>query len=77
MSGKYGGAFCRKGETEDMVKKIRTTRNQKDATKSTAAKKEPATTKGEKGDEGWGPIGTVAKKAGKGAVKGAAKELLR
>ena len=77
MSKKYRGAFCRKGESEVMVKKIRTTRNQKDATKSTAAKKEPATTKGEKGDEGWGPIGTVAKKAGKGAVKGAAKELLR
>jgi hypothetical protein len=60
-----------------MATKIITTKNQKGVTKSTAAKKKPATTKSEKGDEGWGPIGTVAKKAGKGAVKGAAKELLR
>ena len=71
------GLSVGKEKSEHMVRKTRTTKNQKDATKSPAAKKEPATTKSEKGDEGWGPIGTVAKKAGKGAVKGAAKELLR
>jgi len=57
-----------------MARKVRSTRKQKSATKSTAVKKEPTTTKSEKSDEGWGPIGTVAKKVGKGAVKGAAKD---
>ena len=49
----------------------------KGATKPIAAKKEPTTTKSEKGDEGWGPIGAAAKKVGKGAIKGAAKEILK
>ncbi len=56
-------------------RKITTTRKQKSATKPVAAKKESHTTKSEKDDEGWGPIGAVAKKAAKGAVKGAAKEI--
>ena len=55
-------------------RKITSTRKQKGTAKP-AAKKEPTTTKNEKDDEGWGPIGTVAKKVAKGAVKGAAKEL--
>jgi len=57
-----------------MARKVRSTRKQKGATKPTALKKEPTATKN---DEGWGPIGTVAKKAAKGAVKGAAKEMLK
>ena len=69
--------FVGKEKSKHMGRKIKTTRKQKGAAKLTAAKKEPATTKSEKGGEGWGPIGTVAKKAGKGAVKGAAKELLK
>jgi hypothetical protein len=60
-----------------MARKVRSIRKQKGATKPTAVKKEPAATKSEKGDEGWGPVGTVAKKVGKGAVKGAAKEILK
>jgi len=60
-----------------VTRKTRSIRKQKGATKPAAAKKEPAATKSEKGDGGWGPIGDVAKKAGKGAVKGAAKELLK
>jgi hypothetical protein len=55
-------------------RKITSTRKQQGTAKP-AAKKEPATTKNEKDDEGWGPIGTVAKKVAKGAVKGATKEL--
>jgi len=64
-------------EIQHVARKTKSIRKQKGVTKPTAAKKEPATTKREKGDEGWGPIGAVAKKAGKGAVKGAAKELLK
>lgn len=60
-----------------MARKIRSTRKQKGATKPTALKKETTATKSEKSDEGWGPLGTVAKKAAKGAVKGAAKEMLK
>ena len=56
-------------------RKITSTRKQQGTAKPAAAKKEPATTKNEKDDEGWGPIGTVAKKVATGAVKGAAKEL--
>jgi len=58
------------------TKKTIRTRNQPGATKPAAVKKEPSTpTKSEKDDEGWGPIGAVAKKAAKGAAKGVAKEL--
>ena len=55
-------------------RKITSTRKQQGTAKP-AAKKKPPTMKNEKDDEGWGPIGTVAKKVAKGAVKGAAKEL--
>jgi hypothetical protein len=64
-------------EIQHMVRKTKSIRRQKGVTGPTAAKKEAAATKSAKGDEGWGPIGAVAKKAGKGAVKGAAKELLK
>lgn len=60
-----------------MARKTRSTRKQKRATRPAATKKESATTKSDKNDEGWGPIGTVAKKAAKGAVKGASKEVLK
>ncbi len=60
---------------------IRSTRKQKGAAKPAAAKKEPATTPDttstKKDDEGWGPIGDAAKKMAKGAVKGAANEVLK
>ena len=56
-------------------RKITSTRRQKSATKPAAAKKESHTTKSEKDDEGWGPIGAAAKKVAKGAIKGAAKEI--
>ena len=56
-------------------RKITSTRRQKSATKAAAAKKESHTTKSEKDDEGWGPIGAAAKKVAKGAIKGAAKEI--
>jgi hypothetical protein len=60
---------------------IRSTRKQKGAAKPGAAEKEPATTpattSSKKDDEGWGPIGDAAKKVAKGAVKGAAKEVLK
>jgi hypothetical protein len=64
-------------EIQHVVRKTKSIRKQRGVTKPTAAKKETVATKGEKGDEGWGPIGAVAKKASKGAVKGAAKELLK
>ena len=65
-----------------MARKVSSTSMHKGApnkgtTKPTAAKKEPTATKSEKGDEGWGPIGAAAKKVGKGAIKGAAKEILK
>jgi hypothetical protein len=55
-------------------RKITSTRKQQGTAKPAVAKNEPATTN-KKDDEGWGPIGAVAKKVAKGAVKGAAKEL--
>ena len=55
-------------------RKITSTRKQQGTAKP-ALKKESATTKNEKDDEGWGPIGAAAKKVAKGAVKGAAKEV--
>jgi len=50
---------------------------QKDATKPEGAKNKPTTSESEKDDEGWGPVGDAAKKVAKGAVKGAAKEVLK
>jgi hypothetical protein len=58
-------------------RKITSTRKQKGAAKPAAVKKEPATTQGQKENEGWGPVGDAAKKVAKGAVKGAAKEILK
>ncbi len=54
---------------------IRSTRKQKGAAKPDELKKESTTSKSEKDEEGWGPLGTAAKKVAKGAVKGAAKEI--
>ena len=54
------------------------TKKQKGAAKPAAvANKESASTQSQKDDEGWGPIGEVAKKVAKGAVKGASKEVLK
>ena len=61
-----------------MGKKIRSTRKQKGAAKPTATSKRPsAAAKNEKSGEDWGPVGSAAKKVAKGAVKGAAKEILK
>jgi hypothetical protein len=58
------------------TRSISSTRKQKGAANPEALKKEPTTTsKSEKDEEGWGPLGTAAKKVAKGAVKGAAKEI--
>ena len=63
------------------TKKTARTINQKGATKPAAFKKESTPTNKKQteknDDEGWGSIGTVAKKAAKGAVKGAAKDVLK
>ena len=57
------------------LRKQTSTKKQKGAGKPAALKKESPTTQSKKDDEGWGPVGEVAKRAAKGAVKGAAKEL--
>ena len=57
-----------------------TSKKQHGPKRPAAVKKESTPTdkkKIEKDDEGWGPIGDVAKKAAKGAVKGAAKDLVK
>ena len=63
------------------VRKLRkqiSTKKQKGAAKpAAAANKESASTQSQKEDEGWGSIGEVAKRAAKGAVKGAAKEITK
>jgi hypothetical protein len=41
------------------------------------AKNKPPISESEKDDEGWGPVGDAAKKVAKGAVKGAAREVLK
>ena len=61
-----------------MGRKIKSTRKQKGAAKPTAARNKPsAATKNEKSGKDWGPVGSAAKKVAKGAVKGAAKEILK
>jgi hypothetical protein len=61
-----------------MGRKIRSTRKQKGAAKPTAARSKPsAATKNEESGEDWGPVGSAAKKVAKGAVKGAAKEIVK
>lgn len=60
------------------TRKITSTGKQQGAEKPTAATKEPTTTHSQgDGEEGWGPVGAAAKKVAKGAVKGAAKEVLK
>jgi hypothetical protein len=59
------------------TRKITSTRKPKGATKPAATNKEPGTTHSQKDDEGWAPLGAAAKKVAKGAVKGAAKEVLK
>jgi hypothetical protein len=41
------------------------------------AKNKPPISESEKDDEGWGPVGDAAKRVAKGAVKGAAREVLK
>ena len=60
------------------TKRIRNTREQEGGASPTEVKEgRPPTKKSEKDDEGWGPIGSAAKKVAKGAVKGAAKEITK
>ena len=58
-------------------RKITNTRKQKGATKPATAKDESGPAKSQKDEEGWGPLGAAAKKVAKGAVKGAAKEIVK
>jgi hypothetical protein len=61
-----------------MGRKIKSTRKQKRTAKPTEARSKPsAAAKNEKSGEDWGPVGSAAKKVAKGAVKGAAKEILK
>ena len=58
------------------TRSISSTRKQKGVANPEALKKEHTTTsKSQKDEEGWGPLGSAAKKVAKGAVKGAAKEI--
>jgi hypothetical protein len=59
------------------TRKITSTRKPKGSTKPAATNKEAGTTHSQKDDEGWAPLGAAAKKVAKGAVKGAAKEVLK
>jgi hypothetical protein len=59
------------------TRKITSTRKKKGTAKPAAAQKEPTTTPTQKHDEGWGPVGAAAKKVAKGALKGAAKEVVK
>jgi hypothetical protein len=57
------------------TRSIRSTTKKKGTPEPESPKKEPTASKSEKDEEGWGPLGTAAKKVAKGAVKGAAKEI--
>ena len=65
-----------------MVKKVKRTTNRTSkstGSPSTTVRKQPTSQAGKKSKEEeedeWGPLTSLAKKAAKGAVKGAAKEL--
>ncbi len=60
-----------------MGRSIRNTRNTKNKKKPTPVRSEPISRKNKKNDEDWGPVSSAAKKVAKGAVKGAAKEILK
>ena len=60
-----------------MGRSIRNTRKTKSKSKPTTVTNEPTSEKGKKNDEDWGPVSSAAKKVAKGAVKGAAKEILK
>ncbi len=60
-----------------MGRKTSNTRKMKSTSKPTTVRNRSASEKGKKDDEGWGPVSSAAKKVAKGAVKGAAKEILR
>ena len=69
-----------KGCVQFMVKKVKRTTNRSSkstGSPSTTVKKQPTSQAGKKSKEEdeWGPLTSLAKKAAKGAVKGAAKEL--
>ncbi len=58
-------------------KKVTSTGKRKGAAKPAAAKEEPATTQSQQQGEGWGPVDAAAKQVAKGAVRVAAKEVLK
>ena len=60
-----------------MGRKTRSTRKMKGTTKPKTVTNRSASEKGKKVDEGWGPVSSAVKKVAKGAVKGAAKEILK
>ena len=73
--------YSERSKPEHMVRKQKSTRKVKRTTPSDATKKEPVNTKSDRSHEGDKELketmSAVAKKAGKGALKGAAKELLK
>jgi hypothetical protein len=66
-----------RSKLRSMRRSIRNTRKTKNKRKPTTVRNEPTSEKGKKNDEDWGPVSSAAKKVAKGAVKGAAKEILK
>jgi hypothetical protein len=60
-----------------MGRKTRNTRKTKSKRQPTTVKNKTVSEKDKKNDEDWGPVSSAAKKVAKGAVKGAAKEILK
>lgn len=61
-----------------MTRKLKSTRKKSTRKGAPAtAKKGSSNTQAKKSQEEWEPVTSVAKKAAKGAVKGAAKEMLK
>ena len=66
-----------RSKIRSMGRSIRNTRKTKNKRKPTTVRNEPTSEKGKKNDEDWGPVSSAAKKVAKGAVKGAAREILK
>ncbi|MDQ3921209.1 MAG: hypothetical protein M3248_02480 [Actinomycetota bacterium] len=66
-----------RSKIRSMGRSIRNTRKTKNKRKPATVRNEPTREKGKKNDEDWGPVSSAAKKVAKGAVKGAAKEILK
>ena len=67
----------RKEQIRSMSRRIRNTRKTKNTRKPTTVRNESGSEKGKKSEDDWGPVSSAAKKVAKGAVKGAAREILK